>query len=59
LPKILAPATIKRIATVVTIASNAAAQKSANVNVRRKTTTMKSAAANPTAAASVGVKAPE
>ena len=59
LPNTFAPATISRIATVVTMESNAAALKSAQLSERRKNTTMISDIAKPIAAASVGVKAPE
>ena len=59
LPKTLAPAMISRIAVVVTAESRTASQNAAQVRVRSQKMVMASAAAKPTAAASVGVKAPE
>ena len=59
LPKTLAPATIKRMAVVVMALSRIASQNPCQVSVRRIRVVMINAAADPTAAASVGVNAPE
>ena len=58
LPKTFAPATISRIATVVAMESRTASLNRSQVSVRRITPVISRAAAQPTAAASVGVAAP-
>ena len=59
LPKTLAPATISRMVTVVTIDLVTACFSPAQVSVRSIGPVIKSAAAKPIAAASVGVNTPQ